>query len=56
MTRDILEDQFERLVRQAKNKKYVSSEQTTIQHSDFETIERLIKSAFAFGKLQENKG
>ena len=56
MTRDILENEFERLVRQAKNNKYVSSEQTTIQHSDFETIERLIKSAFAFGKLQENKG
>jgi len=55
MTRDILENEFERLVRQAKNNKYVSSEQTTIQHSDFETIERLIKSALAFGKLRESK-
>ncbi len=55
MTRDILENEFERLVRQAKNNKYVSSEQTTIQHSDFETLERLIKSALEFGKLQESK-
>ena len=55
MTRDILENEFERLVRQAKNNKYVSSEETTIQHSDFETFERLIKSALEFGKLQENK-
>ncbi len=55
MTRDILEHEFERLVRQAKNNKYVSAEQTTIQHSDFETMERLIKSALEFGKLQENK-
>ncbi len=55
MTRDILEDELEKLVRQAKNGKYVSAKETTIQHSDFETFERLIKSALEFGKLQENK-
>ena len=55
MTRDIFEHEFERLVRQAKNNKYVSSERTTVQHSDFETLERLIKSALAFGKLRESK-
>ena len=55
MTRDILEEEFERLVVQAKNNKYVSSEQTTLQHTDFETFERLIKRALEFGKLRENK-
>ena len=55
MTRDILEDEFERLVRQAKNNKYVSSQETTIQHSDFETLQRLIKSAIEFGKLRERR-
>lgn len=55
MTRDIFEDEFERLVTQAKNNKYVSSEQTTLQHTDFETFERLIKSALELGKLKENK-
>ena len=55
MTKDILEEEFERLVIKAKNNKYVSSEETTLQHSDFETFERLIKSALGFGKLRESK-
>ena len=55
MTRDILEYEFERIVVLAKNNKYVSSEQTTIQHSDFETFEKLIKSALELGKLKDNK-
>jgi len=55
MTRDILENEFERLVRQAKKNRYASSEETTIQHLDFETFERLIRSALEFGKLQEDK-
>jgi len=54
MTKDILEEEFERLVKQAKNDKYVSSEQTTLQHTDLETLERLIKSALEFGKLKKN--
>jgi hypothetical protein len=53
MTKDILEEELERLVTQAKNNKYVSCEQTTLQHTDFETFERLIKSALEFGKLKE---
>jgi hypothetical protein len=55
MTRDILEEEFERLVIKAKNSNYVSSEQTTLQHTDFETFERLINSALAFGKLKESE-
>jgi hypothetical protein len=52
MTRDILEDEFEKYVFQAKNNNYLSNEQTTVQHSDFEVLERLIQSALAFGKLK----
>ena len=55
LTRDILEGEFERFVVQAKNNKYVSSEETTVQHSDFECFERLIKSALELGKLRESK-
>jgi hypothetical protein len=55
MTRDILEEEFERLVTHAKNNKYVSAEQTTLQHTDFETFERLIICALELGKLKENK-
>jgi len=55
MIKDILEDEFESLVTKAKNGNYVSSEQTTMQHTDFETFERLVNSALAFGKLKENQ-
>ncbi len=55
MTKDILEDEFERFVVQAKNNKYVRSGETTLQHSDFEIFERLVKRALEFGKLKENK-
>jgi hypothetical protein len=55
MTRDILEEEFERLVTKAKNNKYVSAEETTLQHTDFETFERLIICALELGKLKENK-
>ena len=54
MTKDILEEEFERFVIQAKNNNYVSTEQTTLQHTDFETFERLIKHALEFGKLRES--
>lgn len=54
MTRDILEEEFERLVTKAKSGSYISSEQTTLQHTDFETLEKLIKNALGFGKLKES--
>jgi hypothetical protein len=55
MTKDILEGEFERIVIKAKKNSYVSAEKTTLQHTDFETFERLINSALAFGKLKERK-
>ena len=55
MTRDILEYEFERFVVQAKNKNYKGIEQTTLQHADFEVLQRLIINALALGKLQETK-
>ncbi len=55
MTRDILEEDFERLVVQARNNNYIGSEKITLQHTDFETFERLIKSALELGKLLEIK-
>ena len=53
-TRDILLDEFERFVVKAKNNCYVDSVETTVQHSDFETLERLIKNALELGKLKKN--
>ena len=54
MIKDILEEEFERIVTKAKNNNYVSSEQTTLQHTDFETFERLVKNALKLGKLRES--
>lgn len=55
MTKNILEEEFERFVSCAKNDYYINSEKITVQHSDFETLQRLIKSALHFGKLKESR-
>lgn len=54
MTRGILDEEFESFVTKAKNNNYISSERTTLQHTDFETLQRLIKTALEFGKLKES--
>lgn len=50
ITRDVLQDEFEKIVIQAKNGNYVSSKETTVQHTDFEGLDRLIKKAIELGK------
>jgi len=55
MTRGILEEEFERFVAKAKNNNYIASEKTTLQHTDFETLQRLIAKALEFGKLKERR-
>ena len=55
MTKGILEDEFEKYVTQAKRNNYKGSAETTVQHSDFEALERLINNALEFGKLKEKK-
>jgi hypothetical protein len=54
MTRDILVDELERFVVGAKNGNYTAREETTMQHTDFEVLERLISAALRFGRLKEN--
>lgn len=53
MTKDILEDELERFVVKAKNNNFIDSAETTLQHSDFEILQRLIKSALKLGELRE---
>ena len=55
LTRDILEGELEKFVTKAKNGDYVSSYETTMQHTDFETLQRLIQNALAFGQLLEKQ-
>jgi hypothetical protein len=52
LTRDILEDEFEKYVIQAKKGNFITSKEVTVQHSDFEVLERLIPKALALGKLK----
>ena len=52
LTAGILEDEFERIVRQAKKGRYKAAVEVTVQHSEFEIVERLITSALEFGKLK----
>jgi hypothetical protein len=54
VTRDILEE-LETLVIDAKGGAYVASKEITVQHSDFDTLQRLIQGALALGTLKENK-
>jgi hypothetical protein len=53
MTKDILEDELERFVVKAKNNNFINSAETTLQHSDFEILQRLIESALKLGKFRE---
>lgn len=55
MTKDILEEEFEEFVTKAKKGNFVSYEKTIMQHTDFETFERLILKAVEFGKLRDKK-
>ncbi len=55
ITQGILEQELEHYVVRAKSGNYVSSEQTKMQHSDFEALERIIKSAIALGKLRAGR-
>jgi hypothetical protein len=54
LTRDILEDEFEKYVIQAKRGNHIVSKEVTVQHSDFEVLERLIPKALALGKLKSS--
>ncbi len=55
ITQGLLDQEFERFVTYANNNSYVNSEETLVQHSDFETLQRLIDSCVKLGELRENK-
>jgi len=54
LTKGIFDDELEKWVTEAKNKNYFSSKEITVQHSDFEILERLIDSALALGALKKS--
>jgi hypothetical protein len=53
ITQDILNEEFERYIIESKKGNQINLEKITIQHTDFENLQRLIQKAYAFGKLRE---
>jgi len=54
LTKGIFDDELEKWVTEAKNKNYFSSKEITVQHSEFEILERLIDNALALGALKKS--
>jgi len=54
-TQNLLDDEFEKYVMQAKHGSYQKSAEITVQHSDYAALENLIKAALGFGKLKTKK-
>lgn len=46
-------DELEKIVTDAANGDYVNTKEITVQHSDFEILERLIKDALTLGALKQ---
>jgi hypothetical protein len=53
LTKGILEYELERYVSQAQRGNYVSADATTMQHTDFESLQNVIANAIEFGKLRQ---
>ncbi|XHH07980.1 MAG: hypothetical protein ACFCUE_10430 [Candidatus Bathyarchaeia archaeon] len=53
LTKGIFDEELEKCVIEAKNGCYISSKEVTVQHSDFEILERLINNALALGALKQ---
>ncbi len=52
LTKGIFDEELEKWVNEAKNGCYVNAKEVTVQHSDYEVLERLIKDALALGALK----
>ncbi len=55
MTRDILEDEFEKYVKNAKKGNCKATVEVTLQHSDFEVLQRLIGLSLELGKHKSSE-
>ncbi|MGD6809823.1 MAG: hypothetical protein ACQCN3_09010 [Candidatus Bathyarchaeia archaeon] len=53
LTKGIFDEELEKWVNEAKNGCYVNAKEITVQHSDYEVLERLIKDALALGALKQ---
>jgi hypothetical protein len=54
MSKGILDEELEIFVVKAKKNNYIPSKEVTVQHGDFEILERLIQKAIALGVFRES--
>ncbi len=54
LTKGIFDEELEKWVIEAKNNNYLSAKEITVQHSDYEILERLINNALALGALKQS--
>jgi hypothetical protein len=52
LTKGLFDEELEKWVTEAKNGSYLKSKEVTVQHSDYEILERLISDALALGALK----
>ena len=52
LTIGIFDEELEKLVIDTKNGKYLKFKEVTVQHSDYEILERLIKNMLLLGELE----
>jgi hypothetical protein len=53
LTKGIFDEELEKWVTEAKNGCYVAAKEVTVQHSDYEILERLIDNSLKLGKLKQ---
>ncbi len=53
LTKGIFDEELEKWVTEAKNGNHVKTKEVTVQHSDYEILERLIENALKLGALKQ---
>lgn len=52
LTKGLFDEELEKLVNDAKDNLYIKFKEVTVQHSDYETLERLIKNVLSLSELK----
>jgi hypothetical protein len=53
LTKGVFDEEFEKLVTDAKDNCYLKSKEITIQHSDYDIFERLVQSVLSLSELKK---
>ncbi|MDR2719600.1 MAG: hypothetical protein LBC03_02195 [Nitrososphaerota archaeon] len=53
LTKGVFDEELENLVTDAKDSNYIKFKEVTVQHSDYDILERLIKNVLSLGELKK---